>query len=197
METGLITDAGGRTTMSIRVVAGLAIVLALGFPAAQAAAPVPRESPDFAIVSPSGKAVPIASLKGQVVLIEFLLVKCPHCTRVAQIVDRLQGELGPRGFQSVGVAFDNGVSGSALKDFTQLFKLDFPVGSATSDDVDRYLGRAPMERVQVPQLVLIDRAGVIRAQSRPVGEMNLEDEAYLRTLIKQLLDEGGSTDKPG
>jgi hypothetical protein len=42
----------------------------------------------------------------------------------------------------------------------------------------------------VPQIVVIDRRGVIRAQSRPVREVNLEDENFLRHWIDGLLKEG-------
>ena len=51
------------------------------------------------------------------------------------------------------------------------------------------IGRDATERLQVPQIVVIDRKGVIRAQSRPVRELNLEDENYLRNLIDTLLKE--------
>jgi hypothetical protein len=41
----------------------------------------------------------------------------------------------------------------------------------------------------VPQIVIIDRAGVIRAQSQPIREINLEDDSYLRNPIDGLLKE--------
>ena len=44
-----------------------------------------------------------------------------------------------------------------------------------------------VERLMVPQIVVIDRTGVIRAQSQPQGETDLESEVYLRTLIDHLL----------
>jgi hypothetical protein len=55
--------------------------------------------------------------------------------------------------------------------------------------VDGYLGRDAAERLMVPQIVVIDRKGVIRAQSRPVREISLEDENYLRQLIDTLIKE--------
>jgi hypothetical protein len=55
--------------------------------------------------------------------------------------------------------------------------------------VDSYLGREEKERFMVPQIVVIDRKGVIRAQSRPVREANLEDEIYLRNFLNTLLIE--------
>src|SRR5215831_4773175 len=175
--------------MRMRDVANLAILLALGFPAV-AAPPVLRASPEFTIVDPSGHTTPLSSLKGQVVVIEFLLYRCPNCLRVAQTINKLHGEMADRGFRPIGIVFDDGVTEQVVHDLAQLLKLNYPVGYTTSDQVDRYLGRAMMIRFQVPQVVVIDRAGVIRAQSRPSGEANLTDEAYLRNLVRELLDEG-------
>jgi hypothetical protein len=47
----------------------------------------------------------------------------------------------------------------------------------------------------VPQIVVIDREGVIRAQSGRSGDPNLENENYLRNLIDSLLKEGAQTGK--
>jgi peroxiredoxin len=183
--------------MRMRNIASLSILLMLGYPAL-AAAPVPRDSPELIIVDPTGNAVSLSSFKGQVVVIEFLLVRCASCLRVAQTVNKLYGELAGRGFRPIGVVFDEGIGGPAVRSFADLLKINYPVGYATSDKVDSYLGRAMIERLQVPQVVVIDRAGVIRAQSRPTGELNLTDENYLRNLVRELLNEGappGKTEK--
>jgi peroxiredoxin len=180
--------------MQVRSIAGLAILLALGFPAV-AAAPVPRESPEITIVDQSGATMTLSSFKGQVVVIEFLLIRCAGCLRVAQTINKLHGEMAGRGFRPIGIVFDDGASEPVVRDLVQLLKLNYSVGYTTSDKVDRYLGRAITERFQVPQVVVIDRAGVIRAQSRPSGEANLTDESYLRNLVGELLDEGGPQGK--
>src|SRR5258708_22617515 len=174
--------------MRVRSIAGLTVLLALGFPAV-AEAQVPRGSPEFTIVDPSGKTTPLSSFKGQVVVIEFLLYRCASCLRMAQRINKLQGEMADRGFRPVGIVFDDGVTEPVVRDLVQLLKLNYPVGYTTSDQVDRYLGRAGLVRFQVPQVVVIDRAGVIRAQSRPSGETDLVNEAYLRNLVRTLLDE--------
>ncbi len=175
--------------MRMRGIASLAILLALGFPAV-AAPPALRDSPEFSIVDPSGNNTPLSSFKGQVVVIEFLLVQCPSCLRVAQTINKLYGEMGGQGFRPVGIAFDDGISEPALRSFVQLLKINYSVGYTTSDQVDRYLRRAATIRFQVPQVVVIDRAGMIRAQSRPSGEADLTNETYLRNLVRELLDEG-------
>ena len=184
--------------MRMRYIASLVTLLALGFPAV-AAPPIPRDSPEFTIVDPSGKTTPLSSFKGQVVVIEFLLYRCPSCLRVAQTINKLHREMADRGFRPIGIVFDDGVTEPVVRDLAQLLKLNYPVGYTTSDQVDRYLGRSPVVRFQVPQLVVIDRAGVIRAQSRPSGEANLTDENYLRNLVRELLDEDvplGKSEKP-
>jgi peroxiredoxin len=179
-----------KSALDALSIAGMAGILALGLSSVFAAAPVPRKSPEFVVVDSSGGEMPLSGFKGEVVVVEFLLIQCPHCLRVAQTINKLHGELGSRGFQALGVTFDNGIAGPAVGRFAQLFQLNYPVGYTTSDKVDLYLGRANAERFQVPQIVVIDRAGVVRAQSRPVGEADLEDESYLRNLIDELLKEG-------
>jgi hypothetical protein len=109
--------------------------------------------------------------------------------RVAWTITKLHRELGALGFQPIGIAFDEGISGKRVSDFVEQFGVTFPIGYSASGAVDSYLGRALSERFQVPQIVVIDRKGIVRAQSRPVREVNLEDENYLRNLIGSLLKE--------
>jgi hypothetical protein len=122
-------------------------------------------------------------------VIEFMLVRCQGCLQMARTVNKLYGEMASRGFQPVSVVFDEGVTEPVIRDLANLLKLNYPVGYTTSNEADRYLDRTTAVRFQVPQVVVIDRAGVIRAQSRPSGETNLTDETYLRDLIRKLLDE--------
>jgi hypothetical protein len=44
-----------------------------------------------------------------------------------------------------------------------------------------------VERFVVPQIVIVDRSGVIRAQSDFMGTSELQDETYLRRFIGGLL----------
>ena len=175
--------------MSIRKLTTLGVFLALGVFPASARVEVPRKSPDLMIVAPSGKQTRLSSLRGKVVLVEFFLTNCPRCQRVEGTIAKLYKELGSRGFQAIGIAFDKGINGPIVTDLVQRLGITYPVGYASSDKVDSYLGRQPMERFRVPQIVVIDRRGVIRAQSSPTGEKNLEDENYLRDLIDSLLKE--------
>jgi len=151
--------------------------------------PVPRKSPEFTIVEPSGKQTLLSSLKGKVVVIEFLSTTCPHCQQASMMFSRLYKELGPRGFQPLGVAFNTGVTPAMVTGFVQQFGATYPVGYSSAETVYSYLGFSVMDRVMVPQIVVIDRKGMIRAQSPVAGDPNLQNEAYIRNLIEGLLKE--------
>jgi hypothetical protein len=83
-----------------------------------------------------------------------------------------------------------------VPDFIKDHKPTFPVGFAARDSVLTYLGISITERFVVPQIVLIDKRGVIRLQSPPLGDANLQDEKFLRAKIEELLGGGAEIRKP-
>src|ERR1700759_2903627 len=87
----------------------LGSLLASGL-ALQAAAPVPRPSKEFTIVLPSGKQQLLSSYHGKVVMMAFMFTTCPHCQALSKVITKLQSELGPQGFQAVGVTFNDEVN---------------------------------------------------------------------------------------
>jgi len=159
-------------------------------------APIPRKSPEYTIYESSGRTMLLSSFKGKVVVLEFLFIKSEHCLRVAKTLNKLHGELGARGFQPVGITFDppNGpnTGGQFVTSVVDYFKLTYPVGYSAKADVDTYLGRTRNEILNIPQIVVIDRRGMVRATSGGAGgDPKLEDENSLRDLIDNLLKEGG------
>jgi len=173
----------------MRQLFSIAILLTLGVWPALAKAPVPRKSPEFKFKDPEGKEVSLSSFKGKVLMVEFIMIRCPHCLRVAESMNSLQSDLGQRGFQPIVVAIDNGITNQIMNSFVEHFKVTYTVGYTSSDRADTYLGRSLMERFQVPQIVVIDRSGVIRAQSSPTGDVSLENMRSLHKLIDGLLKE--------
>jgi thiol-disulfide isomerase/thioredoxin len=169
--------------------AALAVVLAVGS-SALAMPPVPRKAPEFTIVEPSGKETLLTSLKGKVVLMGFVATWCQHCQEFSKMVTKLQKEYGPRGFQAVDVAFNQGVTPALVNEFVRLYGIGFPVGYASPETVMSYLGISIMDRYVYPEVAMVDRKGMIRAQSPPQGDPNLQDEKFLRNLIEGLLKEG-------
>ena len=165
--------------------------------ALQAAGPVPRPSKEFTIILPSGKQSLLSSYRGKVVMAAFMFTTCPHCQALSKVITKLQGELGPRGFQAVGVAFNdevntpnNAANAQVTASFVNQFGVGFPMGSAPRNSVLSYLGVSDIESWVVPQVAIIDRKGLIRAQSAARGTAELQTESYLRTYLGGLLSEG-------
>jgi hypothetical protein len=115
---------------------------------------------------------------------------------------KLQGELGLRGFQAVGVTFNDEVNTPDQKanlavtgKFINDFHVGFPVGIAKRDTVMSYLGLSVMDNGWgVPQIVVIDRKGNIVTQSDSRGESTkfLTKEDTLRTYLEGLLGPASS-----
>ncbi len=155
------------------------------------AADMPRQSPEFVLNQMGGKQELLSSYRGKVCLVEFLFTTCPHCQHTAGVLSKLQAEFGPRGFQALGVAF-NEMSSMLVPEFVKEHGAKFPVAWAQREQVLSYLHLSPMERFVVPQIVIIDRKGQIRMQSPPLGDAKLQDEANLRVVIDGMLKEGAS-----
>jgi hypothetical protein len=172
----------------------LAFVLAaatLGIPSPT----VPRVSPELIINQPSGRTTLLSSYKGKVVMMEFLFLRSEKCLNLAKTMNKLNQELGPRGFQPVAIAFpapQSDANAALVGYMANYFKLSYPVGYTTKDNVDQYLGRQEKEFLRIPQIVIIDRKGMIRAQTG-MDNPQLENENSLRALIDGLLKEGATT----
>lgn len=159
-------------------------------PLVSASLPVPRKSPEYAIELLGGKQILLSSYRGKVVLLEFLLTTCPHCQRAAQTISALNTELGPKGFQPLGVAV-NPDAAQVVGNFINQFKPNFPVGYSKVEPMMVYMGLNPVERWVVPQIVLIDKKGQIRYQTPPQGDEQITDARVLRAKIQELLNEPG------
>jgi peroxiredoxin len=183
----------GNQLSVTKLVCALLGMMLFGLQSASAAAPLPRNSPEFRIEEPSGKTTMLSSFKGKVVVMEFLFVRSQHCIRVAQTLNQLQLELGARGMQAVGVAFDAPnaavTGGEFLTSMVEALKLVYPVGYADRASVDAFLERSGKELLSIPQIVVIDRAGMLRAATG--GQVNpaLEEPNALRALVDNLLKE--------
>ena len=60
------------------------------------------------------------------------------------------------------------------------------MGVGTTDAAYDFLGIARGERLGTPQIVVIDRSGVIRAQSERLGSPMLQTHDYLYALLKAM-----------
>jgi peroxiredoxin len=179
--------------MQIKRIAALTLLVLVMAANAAPTPPVPRQSLEFTINEPSGKTVLLSSFKGKVVMIEFLFLRSPKCLDLAQTMNKLNAEMGSRGFQPIAIAFpapQSPANQALVANLADSLKLTYPVGNTEKRDVDQFLSRDPQETLRIPQVVIIDRAGMIRAQTGGQnGDRRLEGEAYLRTMIDGLLKE--------
>lgn len=169
-----------------------ALLLSSSLALAASAPPVLRPAPDFTVNEPSGKQITISSQRGKVVVLAFMFTTCPHCQAEAQMLTRLLKEMGPRGLQVLGVAINDNAA-ILVPGFVQEFGIGFPVGAANNSQMLNYMGFSEMVRWVVPQNVVIDRKGNIRAQSPVGGDPNLQTESYMRDLLDTLLKEPAGT----
>lgn len=153
--------------------------------------PVPRPADDFHVVDSHGKVLSLGAYRGKVVLVQFLYTTCPHCQATARMLSGLENELGPRGLQILGAAFNPEAQAqpAVLDEFVRNNAVTFPVGAAPAEKVLGFLGISVMERYVVPMIMIVDRRGTIRAQSEFSGSAELQNPAYLTAFLNGLLKE--------
>ena len=175
----------------MRVVAVLAFLSFGAFLRAEMP-PVPRPAPEFVIQYNDGHQALLSSFRGKVVALEFLFTTCPHCQHSSQVFSKLYSEYGSKGFQPLGVAF-NEMPQMLVPDFIKQNNVNFPVGFSPRDTVLNFLGIPVIERFVVPQIVWIDRKGRIRSQTPPLGDEKQLQESYWREMIETLTKEPETT----
>ena len=171
-------------TLHIALIAACCLPLGAEVPAA------PRPSPEFVIQHGKDVQTLLSSYRGKVVCLEFLYTTCPHCQAASRTMGKLYTEFGARGFQPVGVAF-NEMADVLIGDFVNLNQVNYPIGYASRDSVLTYMGISAVERFVVPQLIWIDRKGVIRSQTPANGDEKMLGEPYWREMLETLLKEPG------
>ena len=155
---------------------------------AAVAADTPRKSPEFIIQMFDGKSEfkdqLLSKYRGKMVVIEFFNPTCPHCQKTVQILQKLYTELGPKGFQPLAIAagYDHK---PLVPNFIKQFGVTFPVGLGDRDPSMAYLKIPNLQQFMVPQIVFIDKQGVIREQH--VGGDFKDEENDIRKRVLQYL----------
>jgi peroxiredoxin len=150
--------------------------------------PILRPAPDFTINYPGGQKQALSKYRGKVVALEMLYTTCPHCQNAARVFSKLYAEYGSKGFQPVGVAF-NEPTDAKVTDFVKSTGATYPIGYTEREPVLAFLSFSAIERFVVPQIVWIDRAGNIRSQTPALGDEKMLQESYWREMIEALLKE--------
>jgi peroxiredoxin len=155
------------------------------------AADIPRTAPDFQVRMTDGKDILLSSYKGKVVVCQFILTDCGHCQKASQTLNKLHREFGPQGFQPVAVAI-NDMANMFVNDFVKQFNITYPVGFSPREPVLAYLQHNVMMSLMMPQLVVIDRKGVIRYQYAGNDSFFENEEKNLREILLPLIKDGAA-----
>lgn len=135
-------------------------------------APAPMVLADIA-----GREVDLASLRGEVVLVNFWATWCEPCREEMPSLQRLQNKFGARGFRVVTVNVGEG----ALR--IRQFLERTPVSLTMLRDADSDVMKAWRVRM-LPASFLIDRKGMLRYQI--VGEADYEDPVQQAPVLELL-----------
>jgi thiol-disulfide isomerase/thioredoxin len=137
---------------------------------------VGKLAPTFSLATPEGAPVSLASLRGQVVLVNFWATWCPPCRAEMPAIEAAYERYGGQGFTVVAVTANE--QPANVTDFFNSRGLSFP---ALLDD-----GRvhAAYRASGLPSSFFIDRQGVVRAVYR--GAMS---DAVITSEVERLLAE--------
>jgi hypothetical protein len=158
---------------------------------ADALAPAIRKAPEVAFTVPGEGQKLLSQYRGKVIALEFIFTTCPHCQAASRVMSRMQNEFGPRGFQALDIAFNDNAD-LLVGNFAKEFQTTFPVGWTTRDQVLSFMGISAVDRFVVPQLVLIDREGLIHYQTPPLGDEESYKEDVIRKRVEMLLEQAAS-----
>ncbi len=134
---------------------------------------LPRPAPRLNLLEPC---------RGKTTVVAFIVTTCPHCQAFARTVLEPLYETG--GVCAVAIAFD---AEGNIDRFAREQKIRFPLYKVDRGVVRTFLGLTGQDRViGTPQVVLIDKAGVIQAQSAPEGSPLLLQPGVLGQIIQRM-----------
>ncbi len=136
-----------------------------------------QDAPALTLNDLEGKAISLADLRGQVVLVNNWATWCPPCRAEMPTLEAYYQAYRERGF--VILAIEAGDPKEEVVEFVRQYRLSFPV---LLDPEGRSL--AAFGNMALPNTYVIDRAGKIRlAWTGPVDRKSLE--TYLTPLLEE------------
>ena len=130
-----------------------------------------------------GKDISLASMEGQVLLIDFWATWCPPCREEIPGFIELYDEYKDKGVSIVGISKDS--DEAAVKRFIQQQKINYPVIMSTRELQSEYENAIQQSIRSIPTTIIIDKAGEVASVyvgARPKGVFEQD--------IKKLLAEG-------
>ena len=161
------------------------ILLLLGLAGALCAVE-PRPVADLPIPTPAGKKITLRQYRGKVVLMMIISTSCADCIKSAEMVNRIQKEYGPQGFQAVAAAGDENAQ-YLVEPFVQRYGLTFPVGYLNMNEMIKLADIPKDKRPVAPIFMFIDQRGTVRFQYYGDHPFFKTTEGSTRSIIQGLL----------
>jgi peroxiredoxin len=153
----------------------------------------PQKAPELAFTVPGQGQKLLSQYRGKVVALEFIFTTCPHCQAASKIMTKLQQEFGARGLQVLDIAVNDNAD-LLVDNFVKDYHVGFPVGWTPRSQMTEFMGFSD-GRFVVPQLVMIDRKGMIRYKT-PALENEDWDKLMKEENIRQHIEELLAADGP-
>lgn len=168
--------------------------LLLGMSLLASAGETLRKAPELSFTIPGKGPQLLSQYRGKVVALSFIFTTCPHCQAESKVLTKFQQEFGARGLQVLDVAV-NPNADLLVENFSKDYQVGFPVGWIPQDQMVAFMGFSSA-RFVVPQLVLIDRKGMIHYQTPALEDENwdkLMKEDAIHQHIEELLSAGSNS----
>jgi hypothetical protein len=121
----------------------------------------PRPLADVPISTPDGKKIDLKQYRGKVILLALISTTCKDCISSVDLMNSMQKEFGPRGFQAVGVAVGLDAE-QDTKGFIDRYRPAFPMGYVLETPFRQLADIGPKDRPYVPMFLFIDKKGMVR-----------------------------------
>ena len=123
----------------------------------------PRPASQVAIPLTGGKRITLQQYKGKVVLLVIFSTACADCIEALQMINKVQKDLGPKGFQAIGGAGDDNAQ-YQIAGLVQRYKLTFPIGYVNKDQMIALADIEKDRRPVAPIFLFIDKNSTVRFQ---------------------------------
>ena len=153
-----------------------------------------RKAPELSFTLPGKGPQLLSQYRGKVVALSFIFTTCPHCQAESKVLTKFQQEFGSRGLQVLDIAV-NANADLLVENFSKEYQVGFPVGWVPQDQMVAFMGFSSA-RFVVPQLVLIDRKGMIHYETPALEDENwdkLMKEEAIHQNIEELLSAGSTS----
>ncbi len=150
----------------------LLLVLFFGLmPGASVAAEMesmPSADPVFAatLTDMGGKPVPLAELKGKLVVLNFWATWCGPCRMEIPHLIEAQDKYGPRGIEFMGAAVED--NADSVRDFGKAYGINYPIAMAGKEKGIALLRELGNKIAGLPFTIVLDRQGNIVAAKRGI-----------------------------